>query len=111
MSLFCVEVMADFLLKMLYDLRLPDTEFFWGRQEGAVDPHTKGERMLVLSRERNQIFIAQHALIMTSECVARGTGSRWVSSTNVRQEILPGGGKEREHGSFESLARRLAHSG
>lgn len=48
----------DFLRKQLLDLRAPGFKGYFAGQEGAVDPHAKRQRMLVLPRQWNQIFIA-----------------------------------------------------
>ena len=56
--LFCVEVITDFLPKMLFNLGLPCFQFSRSRKTGPVDAHTQSECVLVLSGKGDEIFVA-----------------------------------------------------
>ena len=59
----------DFLLEVLFDFCLPGFEIRVGNRLCPVDAHTEGQCFLVLAREWNQAFIAEHGLRLSCRLV------------------------------------------
>jgi len=54
------KVIGDLLLEMLRDFRLPCFQFSRRRKACPIDSYAQCQGVLVLSRERDQIFVAKH---------------------------------------------------
>ena len=58
--LFCCKVGGDFLRKNLPNLLRPCFAIYIPRLQGTIEAHTQSQRVLMLARKRDEIFITQH---------------------------------------------------
>ena len=62
--LFGRKVKLNFLLEVARDFHLPLSQFDRTRPQRAINPHAQSECVLVLTGQRHQIGVAEHARII-----------------------------------------------
>jgi len=66
--LFCRKVNSNFAFEQLLDFSLPRLQINLSALHSPIKPHAQRQRMLMLARERDQVFIAQHPAIINDNC-------------------------------------------
>jgi hypothetical protein len=71
--LFRRKVNSNFTFEQLLDFSLPRIQINLSALHSPIEPHAQRQRMLMLARKRDEVFIAQHVAIITDEGFRRAS--------------------------------------